>query len=101
MTHDPKTVRKHGIDKIRLGDLIAIMDHDNRYGRTFRPGAVSIGVVIHADSLLAGHGPGVSTIMTCERPVLKPVRDPNANVGRILGIGRYEGKVGSVRSLEF
>lgn len=92
MTHDPKTVRKHGIDKIRLGDLIAIMDHDNRYGRTFRPGAVSIGVVIHADSLLAGHGPGVSTIMTCERPALKPVRDPNANVGRILGIGRYRGK---------
>ena len=33
MTSDPETVTQFGLDKIRFGDFVALMDHDNRYGR--------------------------------------------------------------------
>ncbi len=87
LTQDEKHMKKHGIDKIRLGDFVAIMDADNVYGRTWREGAVSIGVVIHCDSYLAGHGPGVMTVMTAAKPLIKPVISKKANVADLLGIG--------------
>ena len=87
MTSDPETVAEYGLDKIRFGDFVALMDHDNRYGRAYRKGAISIGIVVHSDCLLAGHGPGVTTLMTCERPLIKPVIDPKANIADLLGIG--------------
>ena len=87
MTSDEETVRKYGLDKMRFGDFVALMDHDNRYGRAYRQGAVSIGVVVHSDCLVAGHGPGVTTIMTCASSLIKPVINPAANIADILGIG--------------
>jgi len=89
MTSDPEITRKHGIEKICFGDFVAILDHDNRYGRALRKGAITIGIVIHSDSVLAGHGPGVTTLLTADRPVLKPVIQRNANLGKLLGIGRH------------
>ncbi len=87
MTSDPETVEKYGLDKIRFGDIVALLDHDNRFGRAYRQGAVSIGVVVHSDCLLAGHGPGVTTLMTCATPLIKPVVDPRASLADILDIG--------------
>ena len=84
MTSDPETVEKYGIDKIRFGDFVALLDHDNRYGRTYRQGAVTIGIVVHSDCLLAGHGPGVTTLMTCGSPLIEPVIDSQANIADIL-----------------
>jgi len=55
---DEATNKKLGLDKLRFGDLVAIADTDNSFGRTYRPGAVTIGVVVHSDCVLAGHGPG-------------------------------------------
>ncbi|MCP4690701.1 MAG: DUF4438 domain-containing protein, partial [Desulfobacterales bacterium] len=37
--------------------------------------------------LLAGHGPGVSTLMTCPTSLIKPVPDPGANIADLLKIG--------------
>jgi len=87
MTSDPQSMEEYKLDKIRFGDIVALMDHDNRYGRAYRQGAVSIGIVVHSNCLLAGHGPGVTTLMTCETPLIKPVIDPKANIADILGIG--------------
>jgi len=87
MTSDPETVEAYGLDKIRFGDFVALMDHDNRYGRAYRQGAVSIGVVVHSDCLRAGHGPGVTTVMTCGTSLIEPVVDPRANLADILEIG--------------
>jgi hypothetical protein len=89
MTHDPNEVRRLRLDELCLGDLVAITDHDHSYGRTFRKGAVSIGIVVHANSTLAGHGPGVSTLLTSSKGHLKPVLNPRANLAKILGIGKY------------
>ncbi len=89
LCHDEDEVREHGLEALRLGDFVAIMDHDGRFGRTFRRGAVTIGIVIHTDSPLAGHGPGVSTLASAPNGKLVPVLDPDANLAKLLGIGRF------------
>jgi len=88
MTSDAESVVEYKLDRIRFGDVVALMDHDNAYGRAYKKGAVSIGVVVHSDCLKAGHGPGVSTIMTCVSGQLEPIVDPTANIAELLNIGR-------------
>ena len=87
MTSDPETVKEYGLDKMRFGDFVALIDHDNSYGRAYRKGAVSIGVIVHSDCKGAGHGPGVTTVMTCSNSLIEPVVDPRANLADLLGIG--------------
>ena len=87
MTSDPETVEKYGLDKIRFGDFVALLDHDNRFGRTYRQGAITIGIVVHSDCLLSGHGPGVTTLITCGTSQIEPVIDPKANIADLLGHG--------------
>jgi hypothetical protein len=84
---DPETTEQYGLDKIRFGDIVALQDHDNRFGRDYHQGAITIGVVIHSDCKLAGHGPGVTTLMTCATPLIEPVIDPAANMADLYGIG--------------
>lgn len=89
LCQDASVVEEFAMDRLRFGDFVAVLDHDNRYGRTFRRGAVTIGMVIHSDSLLAGHGPGMMSIMSaCDRKLV-PVIDDRANMGIKLNIGRY------------
>ncbi|UCG44442.1 MAG: DUF4438 domain-containing protein [candidate division WOR-3 bacterium] len=89
MTTDRKEIAKLGLDRLRFGDLVAITDHDNVYGRSWRKGAVTIGVVIHSDCLVAGHGPGVTTLIASARPLIVPRVDQHANLAEILRIGRF------------
>ncbi len=84
---DPETVQEYGFDKIRFGDIVALLDHDNRFGRDYHQGAISIGVVVHSDCKVAGHGPGVTTLMTCASPMIEPIVDPRANLADLFGIG--------------
>ncbi len=84
MTSDPGTVEKYKLNRLRFGDFVALMDHDNSFGRAYVKGAVSIGIVVHSDCRLAGHGPGVSTIMTCPVSLIKPFVDKDANISNIL-----------------
>lgn len=89
LCHDEETVKEHGLDKLRFGDFVAVLDHDNRYGRTYRKGSVTIGMVIHSDSPLGGHGPGMMTIMSATDGKLVPLLNDGANIGAMLNIGRY------------
>jgi len=89
MTSDPATVKKYNIDQMRFGDFVALMDHDNSYGRAFVQGAVTIGILVHSDCRLAGHGPGISTLMTCPSSLIQPVIDPGANIANLLKIGTH------------
>lgn len=88
-TMDNALIRKHQLDKLRLGDIVALMDCDNTFGRHYLTNAVTIGVVVHSDSKLSGHGPGVMTLLSSRTPILQPKRSVHANIGRYLGIGRY------------
>lgn len=87
VTSDPESVEEYQLDKIRFGDFVALLDHDNRYGRAYRKGAITVGIVVHSDCLIAGHGPGVTTLMTCETSLIEPVIDPQANMADLLQIG--------------
>jgi hypothetical protein len=88
-TSEWSLVEEHGIDKLRLGDLVAIMDHDATHGWSVKKGAVTIAIVSHGDSYLAGHGPGVSTILTSRTGKIEPVLNTDANVARILEVGKF------------
>ncbi len=85
-TQDPPVLAKLGLDKLRFGDLVAIRDASSFYGRSYRRGAVIIGVVIHSDSKIAGHGPGVTTLLTANRGEIAPRLDPKANLALLLGL---------------
>ncbi len=86
MSGDRRLMADLGIDKMRLGDLIAINHADHRYGRGYKPGAVTIALCIHGDSVMTGHGPGILTLMTCAEPCIEWVIDPNANIANYLKI---------------
>lgn len=83
-TQDRALIQETGLDGLRLGDLVAIKDRASHWGRQYRRGAVEIGVVIHTDSFVAGHGPGVTTILSCLEGEITPVLDPEANIMRAL-----------------
>ncbi|CAA9549737.1 MAG: hypothetical protein AVDCRST_MAG33-787 [uncultured Thermomicrobiales bacterium] len=84
---DPETVETYGLADLRLGDLVAILDAGAAYGRYYRKGAVSVGVVAHADSYKAGHGPGVTGLLSALAGEILPVVDAGANIAALLGIG--------------
>jgi hypothetical protein len=83
---DAQTVREFGLDALHLGDVVAIVDADNSYGRIYRTGAVTIATVSHGSSFIAGHGPGVTTLLTSASGALEPRVDPSANLATILGL---------------
>ncbi len=86
-TADKKMVKKYKLDQLRFGDIVAISDADNSYGRSYRKGAVSIGIVIHSDCVIAGHGPGVTTLFTNTTGKLKFHLEAEANIANYLNIG--------------
>lgn len=86
MTADPRACEKFGLGKLRFGDLVLLQDCDTTYGRGYLEGAVTIGVVVHSDCLLAGHGPGVTTLLTCKTPLIRGIQTETANIGHWLGI---------------
>jgi hypothetical protein len=83
---DEATVREFGLDELRLGDLVAILDADNSFGRVYRTGAITVAVVAHGMSHIAGHGPGVTTLMTSASGAIEPLVDARANLATILDL---------------
>ncbi|MGI6348386.1 MAG: DUF4438 domain-containing protein [Eubacteriaceae bacterium] len=84
MTSDDAAMEEFGIGKLRLGDLVMIIDHDTRYGVAYRKGYVSVGVIVHSDCIQSGHGPGVCMLLTGKAEHIKPVIDDGANIGTLL-----------------
>ena len=89
---DEHTVAQYGLADLRLGDVVALEDADSTFGRTYRTGAVTIGVVVHSRCTTAGHGPGLTSLMSSREGLIEPVLDPNANIARYLKIGRFRPK---------
>jgi hypothetical protein len=91
---DEASVKEYNLSTLRLGDLVAVADADHSFGRIFKKGAVSVGVIVHTNGATAGHGPGLTSLFTSTEGLIKPLLDPEANIGRYLKIGRYSPKVG-------
>jgi hypothetical protein len=76
--------KEYGLDDLRLGDLVAILDADHSYGRIYKQGAVSVGIVVHTNCVTSGHGPGVTTLFTSSTGKIIPKVDAKANIASIL-----------------
>ncbi len=83
---DEEVNERYNLHSLRFGDIVAIMDADHSYGRTWLGGAVSIGIISHGRSDSAGHGPGVTTLFTSREGRIEPVIDADANLKNLLGI---------------
>lgn len=83
---DPILVRRHRLHSLRFGDFVCIQDADTRHGPSYQAGRISIGVIVHSDSTVSGHGPGVCILLTGPRHALEPVRDQRANLAALLGV---------------
>ncbi len=94
---DGKTIAKLGITDIRLGDIVAIKDADHTFGRMYRKGSITVGVVVHSDCVISGHGPGVTTIMTSSGGRIIPRIEAGANIARLLKIGTFRKRKGGRR----
>ncbi len=85
-TFDDTMAERYGLRELRLGDCVAIIDADNSFGRIYRTGAISVGVVVHGGSYVAGHGPGVTTLLTSAIGAIDVEIDAAANLATILGL---------------
>ena len=83
-TFDDVMAEKYGLRDLRLGDIVAIVDADHSYGRIYRTGAISVGVVVHGRSFVAGHGPGVTSLLTSPEGNIEAEIDERANLASIL-----------------
>lgn len=77
---DAKMRRSFQLNRLRFGDLVAICQGDSRYGPTFQNSKNMIGVIVHGDSTVSGHGPGVTPLLTGPALQLRPIRDSQANL---------------------
>lgn len=83
---DRDTRERHRLGSLRFGDFVAITDADVRRGPLFRGGRITIGVIVHGDSTVAGHGPGVTPLLTGPAACLQPVRDARANLAAVFDV---------------
>jgi hypothetical protein len=81
---DENVRKQYGLDDLRLGDLVAIIDADHSFGRIYRQGAISVGIVVHTNCVTAGHGPGVTSLMTSPSGKIIPKIDAKANIAYLL-----------------
>jgi hypothetical protein len=85
---DPDMRRRFRLHTLRFGDLVAICGMDARFGASRRGGAITVGVVVHSDSNVAGHGPGVTPLLISTSGGILPVYSARANIALILGVRR-------------
>jgi Domain of unknown function (DUF4438) len=90
ITTDRVVSERLGLNKLRIGDVVLMRDQNNRWGRGYLQGAVSIGLVIHGDSAWTGHGPGILDLMSSRTGGIEPVINPDANIALTLGIRTAE-----------
>jgi hypothetical protein len=81
---DNAALARHGLDNLRLGDVVAITDYDSSYGHGYKKGSVSLGVVSATDSIRAGYGPGVTLLMTSPGGELDPLIVEGINIVNLL-----------------
>ena len=83
---DPAELAAHGLDTLRLGDLVALDDTDSRFNHGYLRGALAIGVVGATDGPRAGYGPGITVLMTAPAGQLGCFIDPGANIADLMQI---------------
>ena len=83
---DRAVLAELGLDKLRLGDLVAVQDTDSRYNHGYLRGALSIGIVGQTDGPRPGYGPGMTIVLTAPAGQLGWYADPASNIADLLGL---------------
>jgi hypothetical protein len=85
-TTDRDQIARLGLDRLRLGDVVALADTDSRMSHGYLRGAMAIGVVCATDGPRAGYGPGIAMIMTAPAGELGAFTTAGANLADLLGV---------------
>jgi hypothetical protein len=80
---DARVRHRFSLDTLRFGDLVCVRDADSRFGFSARNGRITVGIIAHSESTVAGHGPGVVTLLTGPASRIRPVFDRNANIAAL------------------
>jgi hypothetical protein len=83
---DEKVIEQYGLEDLRLGDLVAIIDADHSFGRIYRQGAITVGIIVHTNCVTAGHGPGVTSLFTSAKGKIIPRLSAKANIATIFDL---------------
>lgn len=86
MTADPGEFERCQLGKLRFGDLVLLRNCDTSYGRGYLEGAVTVGVVVHSNCTIMGHGPGIITLFTSKTGKIRGVKRDYANIAQFLGV---------------
>jgi Domain of unknown function (DUF4438), N-terminal/Domain of unknown function (DUF4438), C-terminal len=81
-----------GLEGLRVGDIVAVAEADHRFGRGYRPGFLTIGVISTGQCMLFGHGPGPSSLLSGPEEAFALVDDPDANLASWLHGGTEAGR---------
>jgi hypothetical protein len=76
-----------GLEGLRIGDVVALVDQDHRYGRGHRAGWTTIGVISTGHCMAFGHGPGPSSILSGPTEAFDIHVDVDANLATFLSVG--------------
>jgi hypothetical protein len=79
-SQDKQALQEAGLDGLRLGDVVALQDFDSSWNHGYFRGAIGIGVVGQGDSPRAGHGPGITLLMTSAAGGIAPTVTPGVNL---------------------
>ncbi len=79
-----EAVKKYGLADLRLGDLVAVQDHDCSFGPRYQKGAITVGVVCHGASSFSAHGPGMVVLFTSVKHRIELMISKKANLANLL-----------------
>ena len=85
-TTDRAELAAKQLDRLRLGDIVALEDYDSRYQHGYLRGAVGIAVVGQTDGPRAGYGPGMTLLMTDPTGAIEPIRKDSVNLIDLLDL---------------
>lgn len=83
---DRSLLAELGLDRLRLGDLVALENTDSRYNHGYLRGARAIGVVCATDGPRAGYGPGIALLMTAPAGQLGSFEARGCNLVELLDV---------------
>jgi len=85
---DPEFRRRFRLGRLRYGDFVAIIGSATGHGPSVRGAQTTVGVVVHGDSTVSGHGPGVAPLLSAPHSLLQLLHDPDANLAAVFDIRR-------------
>jgi hypothetical protein len=83
---DAAVRQRFRLGSLRFGDFVAVVGGDARHGPSAQRARTTVGVIVHGDSTVSGHGPGVTPLLTGHEQAFRLVLDPNANLAAVYGV---------------